>query len=369
VDGAAAVQWPTKWKKCWSIEVGEGHASPIVVDQVIYQFGRLDDQETLSAIDLSTGKVQWSVQNEAPYEMNKAALGHGKGPKSTPVYADGKVFTLGISGILSGVDAKNGKLLWRREFAKVNPMTSPLYGTSMSPMVTGKVVIAHVGGPDKGELSGFDVETGKTIWTASTDGPGYTSPIVMKVGQSMQLITQTQSSFVGIDPLSGKLLWKTPFTTSYDQNSVTPLSVGELIISSGYNQPLTASSITPAGPKVMWKNKAVPMFMSSPVVVGDRIYGMTMQRQKLFCVQAKSGELVWESEKRVGENAALIVVDRDILALTTEGNLMVLKSGTAEMEVIAQYKVAETPTWAHPVWTGKYLLIKDLKTLTAYEIP
>jgi len=100
--------------------------------------------------------------------MHEAAKGHGKGPKSTPVVSKGIVYTLGISGVLSAHDANTGKLKWRREFSKDYPKTSPLFGTSMSPLVDSGLVIAHVGGHDKGALTAFDAQTarrnGRTRW-------------------------------------------------------------------------------------------------------------------------------------------------------------------------------------------------------------
>src|ERR1700729_3790142 len=92
--------WPEKLNLKWKIEVGEGHSSPILVGDSVYDFARLNDQETLFAIDQANGSIRWKQQYPAPYKVNSAAAGHGPGPKSTPLYANGKLFTFGLSGIL-----------------------------------------------------------------------------------------------------------------------------------------------------------------------------------------------------------------------------------------------------------------------------
>ena len=115
--------------------MGVGHSSPVVVGDRVFQFSRIDDAEVVQALDLASGKSVWRQSYPAPYTMNMAAMSHGKGPKSTPLVEDGRVFTLGISGILSAFDAASGRLLWRKEFGSQFKETSPLYGVATSPII------------------------------------------------------------------------------------------------------------------------------------------------------------------------------------------------------------------------------------------
>ncbi|HVF27762.1 MAG TPA: PQQ-binding-like beta-propeller repeat protein, partial [Pyrinomonadaceae bacterium] len=131
----APPSWPKSLKDEWKVTVGVGHSSPVVSEGKIYVFARQGEEEVLLCLDAVTGKELWRSGQTIAYEMHPAARGHGKGPKSTPVVGDGKVFTLGITGILSAHDAKTGKLIWRKDFSKQYPTTSPLYGTAMSPVV------------------------------------------------------------------------------------------------------------------------------------------------------------------------------------------------------------------------------------------
>ena len=129
--------WPERPTQAWKVEAGAGHASPVVSGDRVFVFARVNDQETMTAYDLATGRQVWRQAYDAPYEMNPAARSHGKGPKSTPVIAGGRVFALGITGVLSAFDAAGGKVLWRHAFGKDFKTTSPDFGTAMSPIVDG----------------------------------------------------------------------------------------------------------------------------------------------------------------------------------------------------------------------------------------
>jgi len=181
---AISSQWPRTLTEEWKVTVGVGHSSPVVAKGKIYIFARQGDQETLLCLDAITGKEIWRSSQPVAYEMNPAATGHGKGPKSTPVVSNGSICTLGISGVISCHDAITGKLKWRREFSKQYPNTSPLYGTAMSPLVDNGLLIAHVGGQDRGALMAFNIETGAVKWSNELDGPAYASPIVVTARRS-----------------------------------------------------------------------------------------------------------------------------------------------------------------------------------------
>jgi len=126
--------WPEKLTRQWKAEVGEGHASPVVVGDRVFVFGRQGEEEIVRAMSLADGREVWSQSYSAPYTMRSDAAPHGKGPKSTPVVSGGRLVTLGISGVLTCWDTRSGKLLWQHEFSNDFKRTWPLYGTAMSPV-------------------------------------------------------------------------------------------------------------------------------------------------------------------------------------------------------------------------------------------
>jgi len=369
VDLPAA--WPERLTRKWKITVGVGHSSPVIADGKLYQFSRLNDRESIAAIDLASGKVLWRESYAAPYRMNSSARSHGMGPKSTPVVRDGKICTLGISGILSCFDAATGKRLWQKEFSQRFRDTSPLYGTAMSPIIHDGMLIAHVGGGSGGALTAFDPATGDEEWSWTGDGPGYASPIVVQIGGVEQLVTQTESKIAGFDPGSGELLWEIPFKTPWVQNVPTPAIHDGVLILSGLSNPTMALRVKNSGggwtTEKLWESEESSMYMNSPVLSGGLAFGFTNRNKgQFFCLDASDGALRWKGEPRSGENAAIIRTGDTLFLLTDEAELTVARVNGERFEKLREYSVADTPAWAHPALTKNGILVKDLESLALW---
>jgi outer membrane protein assembly factor BamB len=365
--------WPKELRRAWRVTVGEGHASPIVAHGRVFTLTRKGEDEVVSAVDLATGKAAWERRYAAPYTMNSAATGHGKGPKSTPLVADGRVFTLGISGILTCLEAATGRIVWQKEFARQYKTTSPLYGAATSPILEGGLLIVYVGGHDDGALTAFDPATGAVRWTLKGEGPGYASPVVAEFSGVRQVVTLSQTRLVGVDPVKGSLLWAVPFTTDYDQNAVTPLVIGDLVLYSGVDKPLRAVRPTRKGSAweaaPAWEAADVALYMSSPIAVGARVVGFSQRKKgQIVAIDPRSGRVIWASEGRQGDNAALVALGESALALTDAGVLTVFDPAARGYVPTATYSVAESATWAHPVPVGSGLLVKDADGLTLFRL-
>jgi outer membrane protein assembly factor BamB len=372
-DATLPAQWAAKPTQIWKTPVGIGHASPLVSGGRVYVFARLNDKETLSALDLATGKALWQQSYDAPYTINPAAASHGKGPKSTPLLHGGRLFTLGITGVLSAHDASTGRLAWRAAFEKEFPVTAPEFGTAMSPIVEGDAVVAHVGGPGKGALRAFDLATGRVKWSWTADGPAYASPVVLPVGGVRHLITQTERHIVGIDASTGATLWTLPFETDYLQNAVTPLVYKDTVILSGLSKGAFAVRPVKQGASwtatKLWDNADTPMYMSSPVLVGDTVFGFSHRnRGQVFALDARNGRTLWTSPPRQGENAALLTAGDSLVILTSDGQLTVAKAIDRGWTQVTRIEAASSPTWAHPVLLGNRIVIKDEQTVALLRI-
>ncbi len=364
----APATWPDKPRKVWESTVGTGHSSPVVSGTRAFVFARVGDEEVVTAFDYQSGKRVWQQRYRAPYQVNPAAESHGRGPKSTPVVDGGRLFTLGISGTLSAFDAATGKPLWRKTFDREFDAASPDFGVAMSPLVDGGQVIVHAGGNKSGALMALDGATGTIKWQWKGDGPAYASPVIGSFGSSRQVITQSRTHFVGISADNGALLWSVPFTTAYNQNSVTPIVSGDLVLYSGIEQPLTALRIRESAGKWTaeraWRAESVPMYMSTAVLSGGTLFGLTHRNKgQFFAVDPRSGKVLWTTRGREGENAALIAVGELLMATTTEGELVIARRDAAKFDAIKRYTIAESPVWAHPVPAGRGVLIKDAEKL------
>lgn len=368
----APAVWPDRPTQIWKVTAGIGHASPIVVGGRTYLFARIGEQESLTAYDLDSGKQIWRQGYDTPYQMNPAAAGHGKGPKSTPVFDRGRLYTFGISGVLSAWQANDGRLLWRKDFKKDFSQTSPDFGVAMSPIVSGDLLIVHAGGAGNGALMALDAASGDVKWSWKGDGPAYASPLVATFAGTRQVITQSQRRVIGLSLADGRLLWEIPFTTDYEQNIITPIVSGDLLIYGGLAKPTTAVRLGQQSGKwtiaQVWLNADLPMYMSSPVEAGGFLFGLSNRnRGQFFCIDAKTGKTMWTTKGREGDNAALVTAGDLLLIVTTEGELIVAHASPKAFDVVKRYTVAESPVWAHPAPLAGGVLIKDLETLAYWK--
>jgi outer membrane protein assembly factor BamB len=364
--------WPEKLTKRWKIPVGLGHSSPIYAASRIYVFSRQQENEVVSSINPEDGKVLWSQSYAAPYKVNEAAVKHGPGPKSTPTFADGRVYTLGISGILSCFDAATGEVRWRKDFSKQFKHTSPTFGAAMSPVVDGGLLFAHVGGENEGALMAFDAESGEVKWSWTGDGPGYASPVVVAPSGVRQVVTQTQQNVVGVDAASGELIWQIPFTTPYTQNIVTPVFFRSTLIYSGLSKGTIGATIAKArgqwSTSELWNNQEVSMYMSSPVLAGNLLFGFSQKNKgQFFCLDANTGKTQWVSDPRQGDNAAILQLGGRLLLLKDDAELIVAQVSAKGFEPLRRYTVADSPTWAHPLALENGIVIKDADSLTFWS--
>jgi len=366
-------KWPTTLKSAWRSQVGEGHSSPVVRSGRVYLLTRQGGHEVVRGFDLESGRELWKSDYKAAYKLQSVARDHGRGPKATPVIAGKRLVTFGISGILSCWDTATGHKVWSRDFAGQHRETAPLYGHAASPIVVDGKVIVHVGGHDDGALTALDVTSGRTAWRWTEDGPAYTSPVLLTVGGRRHLVAQSQKFHLGVDPASGEVLWRVPFTTQFDQNSVTPLVAGGRVILAGYNQPTVALEVTARGGRLrtdrVWKNREIAMYMSSPVMAEGRLFGMTHQRRgQLYCADPASGKVTWATQGRLAENAALIVAGDVLMVQTSGGELLVVAVDRTRYRELARYRLSESATWAHPALVGSKLLVKDRDHLLVFDL-
>jgi len=373
-DGAAAFSAPAAWpdalSKKWQVEVGTGYAAPITVGDRVYAFSRQNEDEVMRALDAATGKTIWETKYNATFKANPAATGkHGTGPKSTPTFAEGRIYSLGMNGVVTAFDAATGKQLWQT----APPKTQTLYHTGMSPIVARGLVIVHVGGQNDGALTAFDARSGEVKWAWTGDGPGYGSPIIVELGGTRQVITMTQDNLVGVDVANGQLLWKRPYSVRATRNAVTPIVHNQIVIVSGLGMPVTGFRVfNKSGQwstEDVWVNNDVTMDMSTGVVIGNSLFGFSARNSgQYFALDANTGQTLWLSEARIAENAAVVRSGDLWFALNTEAKLLVARANPKQFEVLKTYEVADTATWAQPVLSGQRVFIKDLSTISLWTL-
>lgn len=362
--------WPDALTLKWKIDVGTGYAHPLVVGSRLYMFARRGDDEVMAALEADTGRVVWESTYPARFTINSAAARHLAGPKSTPAFAHGKLFTLGMTGRVTAFDAGTGAQVWH------TPPESRelLWGTrAFSPLVEQGLVIVHLGGHDHGALTALDADTGRVKWTWEGDGPAYASPIVVTLGGTRQIVTLSQRHLLGVAPATGEVLWRRPFVSRNQTNSFTPLLHGQTLIVSGQEMGITAFNVVKRNGQWMtddvWTNEDVSIYMSTAVIARDALFALSHRRQgQFFSLDAATGRTLWTTKGRDGLNAALVNAGDVLFVLKDDAELIVAGPSRSAFEPLKRYTVATSETWAQPVVSGRRIFIKDVSTLAMWTI-
>jgi outer membrane protein assembly factor BamB len=291
--------------------------------------------------------------------------------------AGGRVFVLGVGGVLSCLDAGTGRLLWRKDSEGY-----PGHGACASPLVADGLCIVPVGTRGKGGLTAYDEKSGEVRWRSkrqeSWESPAYGSPVLVDLAGERQVVTFTAgitASLVGVSAATGQRLWGLRATLDGCGACLTPVRYKDLLLFADYGKPPWAIRLEKGTrgleARDAWKAKG-PGLCSycSPVLAGDWLLGFSDQRTgHLFCLDAQTGQTLWQSEGRLGPLGASILNAGSVwLVLTYGGRLLVVKPSGTAYEPIAKYRVSEEQTWAHPVFLGDRILIKDETTLRLFRI-
>ncbi|WP_404305638.1 PQQ-binding-like beta-propeller repeat protein [Neorhodopirellula lusitana] len=366
-------EWPESLNKMWQVDVGTGYGSPLVVEDRVYQHARQGNDEVLQCLELATGKQIWKQIHAVPFQASSGGERHGNGPKSSPIIADGRIFTMSSLGEISAWDAGSGDLLWRRDYRERFPKNHPNWGASTSPIVDGDRVIAHVGNDDEGALIALDVETGNELWSQGNDGAAYSSPLAVTIHGVRQIVDWNHRALVSVDRDSGLAFWEFPLPQyTSNQNMPTPTWHNGRILLGGENRGIYG--LEPEindgkwSVKERWFQKDVALDMSTAVINGDRLFGFSHYKKgQLFSLDTATGEVLWQGPGRTADNVAFLSIPDHIVALLDDGQLQVLKATEGTLEEVASYQVADSPTWAPPVLLKNGLLIKDQTSLALWS--
>jgi hypothetical protein len=355
--------WPAALTRGWRVDVGEGYSTPLAAGKTIYAFTRRAGDEVLTALDADSGAPRWQTSYAAPYTVNDAAAKHGPGPKATPLLYRGRIYTMGISGIVTAFDAETGARVWQT----LPPKEAAIYGAASSPLGEGDLVILHPG--NYGPLTAFDAATGTVRWTAGDDGL-FSSPIAASLDGMRQIVSVTQSAIIGVS-LDGKVLWTYPFRNN---GAGTPVLYRDTIIIGGLDLGFVAIRPHRNGDgwiaDAVWDTKAASTYFGTPVVVGAAVYGLSDKASgQFFALDAASGKTLWLSPPRQAAYAAIVKSDDLLFLLKDDGDLIVAQANRETFQPIKTYTVADSATWAQPVISGDRVFVKDAQSLTLWTLP
>jgi outer membrane protein assembly factor BamB len=374
--------WTVELKVLWRQPVaGEGNSSPVVAGGRVFLHTKVGDEqkEQLTALDAETGKIQW----KEAYPRARVTTLYGNGPRATPAIADGRIFTFGLSGLLTCWSAQEGKQLWQVDTVKDARSKSLMFGPSCSPLVEKGAVLLNVGAKGA-SIVAFDPMTGKVLWKALDDGPSYSSPIAFGDGASRQVVFLTQEGLVSLNPADGTLYWRSPLKDKIFESSTTPVRVQDMLIGSS----ITIGSVglqladkdqKPAASE-KWKNPALTCYFSTPVPIGADLLYMVIgemdlnpfARKKpaasLRCVETRTGKELWKKENVGSYHASLVRTgDNKLVMLEEQGDLVLVEPGPARYVELARTKICGS-TWVHPAIANGRLYIRDAKELICVQL-
>ncbi len=387
-SGAAAEDWPqwlgprrdasstekvTPWKEApkvvWSQTVVEGNSSPVVAGGRVFLHTKVNgrDEEEVAAYDAGTGQVVW----HKTYPRGKGTFLFGNGPRATPLVDHGRLYTFGITGILSCFDAADGKQLWQVDTAKTLKAPGLFFGASCSPLLDGDRLLLNVGGKGASVVA-FGKDKGDVLWKSQDDAASYASPILLGEGKGRQAVFLTGQGVLSLSLADGSLLWRYDLADPFHESATTPVRVGDLLVagsigSGSVGLRLETRDDKPAAAQV-WKNPQLTCYFSTPVAVGkEHVYLVTgtpplrgtAVSSTLRCVEAGSGKELWQKPKVGKYHASLLRTGNDrLLMLTDKGDLALLDPDPKEYRELARSHVCGE-TWAHPALSEGRLYLRD----------
>lgn len=366
--------WKGDLKVLWRAPVGPGHSSPAIANGKVYLHARVKDKsaEELLAFDAKTGKPLWNTSYPRGFFFSI----FGTGPQATPTVADGKVYTYGITGILTCFDAEKGTQLWQVETAKEFKAPALKFGTACSPLVEGDRVLLNVGGKGTGVVA-FSKDKGEVKWKSLDDGASYSSGIMVGQGADRQAVFLTDQGVRGLSPGDGKKLWEFPLKDKANESSTTPVVAGDLLLASSISYGMVGLKVEAGEAKQVWKNPALTCYFSTPTVVGKKhVYVVTGQlsfapTSALHCVEVETGKVLWTRPKVGKFHAAMLkTADDKLLLLSDLGDLVLFEPDPTGYKELARSKVAKGEgIWAHPALADGKVYFRDDKELICLQMP
>ena len=357
-------------KKLWSKEVGIGYASPVAVDGKIYMFALAEGRDTLYCFD-EAGNQLW----KEAYDGGWTGANEYPGTRASPVIENGRIYTYGGAGDLVARDI-SGKLIWHINVLKETNATGRAggdWGMASNPLIEGNSIYVQGGNGDAFAVA-VDKNNGKITWKSDKGVGAYAQPILIDVKGSKQLAVFAAFGLFGLNPDTGKTLWKYPWTTNYDVNAATPIyKDGRVFISSNYGHGGALLDVTSNTPKKIWENKELKCHFQPPILDGDVMYGNSEGRLK--CIKWADGKPSWPqaAPDGLGGGGSLVRSKDKLLIMADSGKLIIAQATPAAYKRLAEAQLFEEPgrggrIWSTPLLYKGKLYAKGMEEFNCYDL-
>jgi outer membrane protein assembly factor BamB len=346
----------------WRRQIGPGCSSFSVHGNLIYTQEQRGEDEIVSCYRLDTGEPVWIHRDHARFWDSHA----GAGPRSTPTLSNGKVFTIGATGIVNVLDAGNGELLWSRNAASDTRAELPGWGFTSSPLVVGDVVIVATAG----SLAAYDVATGELRWLGPEGGSGYSSPHLLTIDRVEQVLFMNGPGVISLEPVDGTLLWELPWPQEDRILQPAQAPNGDLLLNTGGSEGMRRITASRGSEEWTleehWTSIHLKSFFNDFVVHKGHAFGFV--GPSLACIELAEGKRMWKGG-RYGGQIILLAQQGLLLVLTEKGEIAMVKAGPEKLEELARIPAIEGKTWNHPVMAGDILLVRNAFEMAAFQMP
>jgi outer membrane protein assembly factor BamB len=365
--GTINADWQTNPPvQLWRQRVGPAWSSMIIVDGFLVTQEQRGDREAVVCYDAATGKELWAQTHDARFFEALA----GAGPRSTPTFADGCVYTLGAKGQLSCIAASNGDLLWSRDVMHDAGGNPPQWGYSVSPLVVDGLVIAYGGGEGDQALLAYRADTGEPAWSRAGGTYTYSSPQLISIHGKKQILMHDDHSLVSVNPADGAVLWERANRTQMAMPIPQPRLVmeNELLIQSdpGIGRLQVHRDVDEWTTEERWTSNRLKPSFNDFVVHQRHIYGL--DDGILTCVDLEGGTRIWK-RGRYGHGQLLLLADQGLLLVLAENGEAVLASASPDgHEELGRFQAIEGKSWNHPVISHGRLYVRNAEEMAAYDL-
>lgn len=355
-------QLPESWDVLWKRPLpGKGNSAAVVWgDQVLVTSegprpadATVSPERYVISIDRSTGEIAWQLTAPQPAEAEK--LYWKNTFASSTVVTDGErvIAFLGNSGLICCDMA--GHQLWHKDLGTFPTM----HGPGTTPVLYRDLVIV-IQDQTKGAslFAAYDKRTGEKKWQKDRKNqPGWSSPVVLRIGDRDELVYNGANVLSSHDPATGEEYWRIN-GTSEESIPMIVSGGGLLYSSSGRNGPVFA--IRPGGrgditeTHVVWRNERGGPHVPTPAYHNRRLY-MINDTGILTCLNALTGETVWQSRLRGRFSTSPLVVGDQIVIVSEEGVVTIFRAAD-KYEALGDHDLGETILATPALLDGQFIV-------------
>jgi outer membrane protein assembly factor BamB len=347
-------------QRLWSKELGAGHSSVCVKEGRLYTMGNVDNQDVVYCLDALTGEEIWTFRYDC-------SGGSYPGPRATPVWDSGRLYTFSREGVLYCLDPESGKAVWKIDVLAETGNKNIRWGLSCSPVIEGDLILLNVGPAGVA----VDKKSGKRVWDSGVGTGSYASAVVFTHKNRRCAAFFTAYGLQIVEASSGKRLADYPWKTKYDVNGADPLVIGDKIfISSGYDHGCALLQFDGSKLKNLWKNELLKNHFTSSIYLNGYIYGNDghagNKKGFLRCIRLETGEEVWQMPMGFG---SVLLAQNTLIALNEQDRLYLVKATPEECSVLREMSIGIGKTcWTTPVLSHGILYCRNTDgTLVALD--